>query len=648
MPARFPASSKQKTRAQMIGEPPVGAGESSTWSGKAIPLVLVAAGGIFWLLLGPDRAMAPARWTIILIGAALAALPPVARWLEQIGTRVRRPSPQSAARIAVAIAIVAAIYLVLTAFSQDRDLFPKTEDENSYLLGMQMLARGRLWMRALPLPDFFDSFYILTRPVYCSIYFPGTAIMFVPTIWMHWPSWLMPAMAGGAIVGLTYRVFTELMDGVAGLLGALLIVSLTWFRTYSILLTSHLPMLLLGLLMIWAWLRWRRHQNFAWVLVIGALAGWAAITRPVDALAYAIPVGVAMALAARQRLKTAALLLLGALPFLSVQLFFDAGVTGNAFKTPYTQYLDHYQPGTSFGIHRYDPRLEPHTTLPQLRAYYDWCRTYLVRHQPNNFLEPWVRDQHITSGSTRPSYVSMIVDTTLPSRSLLLLAMAGIVGLSDARRRVLWAVLPLFVLLYVFNPFFLEHYAIAVIPAVILMVFLGLNAVADLFPRRRQQVRAGLAAFIVLVAITSFWEINRLIVPPGKAIKDEPFDSSELRALNNDYPESPEFEKPAVVLFRYHARDNFFEEPVFNSSVAWPDDAAIVRAHDLGPERDREIVAYYARQQPPRAFYLFDAKAKEPMRFLGTADQPAEILRRLNSAELPASDAAIHAVSDRR
>ena len=78
--------------------------------------------------------------------------------------------------------MLATAYFVFTAFYQDRDLFPKTHDEGSYLLGMRMLATGRLWMPRHELADFFDTFYVLNEPVYASLYFPGTALMYVPAV----------------------------------------------------------------------------------------------------------------------------------------------------------------------------------------------------------------------------------------------------------------------------------------------------------------------------------------------------------------------------------------------------------------------------------------------------------------------------------
>ena len=108
-------------------------------------------------------------------------------------------------------------------------------------------------------------------------------------------------------------------------------MSLVWFRTVSFLVMSHVSMLLLGLLVVWAWLRWRGERRWGWALAIGVFSGWAAITRPVDALAYAIPVGLAMAanltqtLKALQRRIVAAILGVGLLVVAAVLYALEAG-----------------------------------------------------------------------------------------------------------------------------------------------------------------------------------------------------------------------------------------------------------------------------------------------------------------------------------
>jgi hypothetical protein len=86
--------------------------------------------------------------------------------------------------------------------------------------------------------------------------------------------------------------------------------------------------------------------------------------------------------------------------------------------------------------------------------------------------------------------------------------------------------------------------------------------------------------------------------------------------------------KPAIVLFRFDVENgNPHIEPVYNTDVAWPDDAAVIRAHDLGKERNRQLFEYYARQTEDRAVYLFDlsaAKLQSPPEYLGTVRELAK------------------------
>jgi 4-amino-4-deoxy-L-arabinose transferase-like glycosyltransferase len=488
------------------------------------------------------------------------------------------------------------------------------------------MASGRLWMPALPQPDFFESFYILVRPAYCSKYFPGTALFFVPTVWLHWPTWLMPAMASGACVALVYRIVAELIDGACGVLAALMMVSLSWFRMLSVLLLSNVPMLLFALLLYWSWLRWRKSRSLGSALAMGAFAGWGAITRPIDAIAVSLPVALAVLFEltkhpaskgnARKWLATILCGVGGAAPFLAIQIIFNVGVTGHLFQTPYGYYIDRNQPNTSYGFHKLDANATVESSLPQKREYYEqWVEPFIARHRPANLARAWAS-----------KYWPMIVDVTMPCRLLLVFLPIGLLALRDLQRWVLFSIFPLFILLYVFSTFFLEHYAVLVAPAVILGVLLGGRELSGAWPVIQRRLFAAFTMAIAVMSLTSLWEINRLVTSPATRISDETFISPILRYVNEILPFRDDVTKPAVILFTYHPGGNFFEEPVYNTDVAWPDDAPIIHAHDLG-SRNREIFAYYAKTQPTRTFYRFDLglakQGKEPLIRLGTARELA-------------------------
>lgn len=606
--------------------------------------LLLAAGAGLFALVGYDRPWADkpvampgvVRWAIVILVMSTALVPAMRERGFAFLQSLRTPQPRSRARTALLIAAFATAYLVFTAHQQGRDLFPKTHDEQSYLIQMQMLAEGRLWMDAHPLADFFDTFYVLVRPKYASLYFPGASLLYVPAIWLGLPTWLLPALAAGAVVGLAYRIVAELLDGVAGMLAAMLLVSLGWFRVYSVLVTGHVPMLLLGLLMFWAWLRWRNRRRTIWAVLVGIFAGWGAITRPADALCFALPIGVGMLLdllgarddrgdesqreqhrprATPGRLAlTGAALIGGAAPFLALQLVFNKGVTGDWLKTPYTYYLERDQPGTSFGFHAYDPAARPQSTLRQKQDYYATFLSDFVRtHQPDTVGPQWGR-----------VYLRMMVDTALPGRELLVLLPLGLMGLHCRRRRVFAAVVPLFIGVYVLNTFFLEHYALQIAPAVIVLVLLAGGALERAWPAARAGIATAFTLGIATLSLLMLPEVRPLF--GEEYTYDETFIASPyIRTLNEigDGPES------AVILFRYapeqlppNAPNKIMEEPVYNTTAAWPDAARVIRAHDLGPARNAEIIRYYAARDPDRIFIWFNRSTGE-QHILGTARELA-------------------------
>ena len=125
-----------------------------------------------------------------------------------------------------------------------------------------------------------------------------------------------------------------------------------------------------------------------------------------------------------------------------------------------------------------------------------------------------------------------------------------------------------------------------------------------------------------------------------RVLHDQYFETPELEQIDKDLARGVSL--PAVVLFHFNrdaiiggkkVTDNPSVEPVFNASVAWPDDAPIIRAHDLNADvsaigkpgdRDRPLYEYYWRIDPKRVFYLYDRGGEnERLIRLGTAAEMA-------------------------
>lgn len=595
------------------------------------------AGLVLCILLWRDFGLAsqvPGVTQAIVAGivALLVSIPGVAASLNSRLDRLRHPTPVQRRVATCAIFAAAAFYLAATAWFHARDLFPRLHDEQSYLLQARMLAHARLWEPSHPLADFFESFHILVRPVYASIYFPGTALLNVPAIWLGLPSWIVPVLLAGAVLGLTYRVTTELLDGVAGLVAAMLVIAVPMFRITSTLVMAQMPAAFFGLLLIWCWLRWRRKMLPRWALLAGAIAGWAAITRPVDALAFALPIAVAMVWTlCRQRggssrprhiLPTVIAGILGAIPFLALQAYFNVSVTGSVFETPYVAYLKINQPGTVFGEStalRPDgqPVLAPETSLPQKRDYYRQMLVMeAVDHQEGRITWFWERCKRT-------------LEAALASPLLLLLLPAAFLGLRDMRWTVFVPVL-LFFALYLLNPFYLPHYSVPLIAPMAFASVLGAHVLLHSIRSSRFARPASAILQVSLLAI-ALVALPELRLGDSSGPTDELFPTPLLDTVEQTLRG---IETPAVVFFRYGKTASVHEEPVYNSDVVSPDDGPIIRAHDLGPQRDLELIRYYAERQPARRFYLFDRETGK-LTELGSASE-AEKQLRTTSATAPA------------
>ena len=575
---------------------------------RALVEILLVAGLVLWRIM-PDWRWEWDTFFIAVVGVAallgvLAVSTRVRRAIETLLRRARHPSLRTRLIAALLIAGLATTFLIATSLYYDRYLKPMWHDEFAYAIQTRMLAQGRLWMPAHPLGEFFETFYVLHQPRYAAIYFPGTALLYVWAIWLHVPLWIASASLAGVTIGLFYWVIGDLIDDVAGGLGAAILLSLTEFQRMAMAFMAQVPMLLLSLLMVWSFLRWRRHKRAQWALCIGVFAGWAAITRPLDAICYAAPIGLAMLWdlrgnPLRQRTASLASIIAGALPFLAVQLIFNLGVTGSVLTTPWHVYVDRDLPGAGLGFRAFDATLRPQSSLPEKQLFYKrFISPYLAHHD-------WM---HAPAALLQRAM--SVVQVALPHPALLPIALAGLAAFKR-RRWIFPAAIFLFILFYGLYPFTLPHYTLIAAPAAIMLLLMGIRAIETSWLAGRRIVFMALATGVLIIALVNQSEARFQI-----EVYHRPADH---RAVDHALASIP---APAVVLFRFspHASEHF--EPVYNIDVAWPDDAPIVRAHDLG-ERNIEIFRYYAARQPNREFYRFDL-SDYTLRDLGSAKNLAQ------------------------
>jgi hypothetical protein len=548
--------------------------------------------------------------TLLVISIVAASVPWLSPLLWKLLRHFGRPTPVMKWITAALVSIAGAIILSWYDIHCGRDLFPTMHDELQFLVQTRMLVSGRLWLPGHPLADFFDTFYVLIQPKYAAQSFPGTAIFFAPALLLKIAVWKWAIGLASITVGLFYLVVTELIDGLAGLLAAALLLALSLFRYLSTLILAQIPLTLLGLATILAYLRWRKTRGQGWAIVLGCLAGLMLITRPADSLIFALPVGVAMLIDAIRRPKgvvtTLALGILGAAPWISIQLVFDYGVTGHWLTTPFTYYNQRDQPGLSYGLYPSTTDRNPLTKIPEKRGYYIGGVAWrLDHHRPGLY---W----HAFTTERLP--VTLAAD--LPQPMLAALLPMGLLCLCRRRAWLLGLGVPLFFLVYIPYPLFITHYTIIAAPAEIFGVLLGVTAMARAWPRARANVWMGAIVFTAGLLVTRQVEsqplLNVLVLK-----------NSVIRQADEWTEKLAQPGHPAVLLFKRNPQLAPDVEPVYNTDTAWIDDAPVIRAHDLGPENP-QIFQYYATHGPDRAFYRFDEERPfDKPEFLGMASELA-------------------------
>ena len=531
----------------------------------------------------------------------------------------------------VVVAAGAFVYLLGSALLYQRDLSPHLHDEHSYLIQAHMLARGRLWMPPLPdgLGDFFESFHLLVKPVYASIYFPGTALLYVPGVWLGIGPWVTSLLICATVASAMFALVDRLLGRRYAWLAALMFIATPQVRMNSTSILSHLPAMLAGVLIVLLWIRWRESKSLTAVGLLGAALGWAAIVRPYDLLAYAVPVGAFVlielfrpttchpersegspvsgrrrsfaALRMTRVSATLAVMVTAAAPFACLQLVLNHATTGEWLTTPYRSYVDQFQPGSTLGFPPV-PERSPDTKLPQkIDLYYQWARPQLEAHRPANVFHQLVGER-----------LPLVGPATLTSKLLLILIPFGIWAAVRDRRLLVIALVPfLFLALYALNPYFIGYYPIVICPAVIVLVLAGCKQLARVAPQTKLVERS----LILVVGVRSLFALPEVRFD----YRPEQNDIADLaRAVNAEIEQR--VTAPAVILFRYAPGPLFHFEPVYNDDVAWPLDASVIRAHDLGPERNAKLFDYLAQHDPARDVWLLDRHNYE-LAHLGRVDE---------------------------
>ena len=215
-------------------------------------------------------------------------------------------------------------------------------DEENYLWLSRRILEGRVTAQLPPL-ELWDHFEVHWRgmhdgQLYTSFFFMWAFLLALGTA-LHMPWLINPLLAGISII-LAYLIARNLYnDRLVANTTALLLAACPFLTFQAGTMMSHLAIamwcLAAALALTLYWKRPRPH----YLLIGGLMLGLAFSTRPLDAMAFALPIGIAIVMTQYRQparlLRTVVLVaaggLVGIIPFLA----YNFAVTGNVLVTPH-------------------------------------------------------------------------------------------------------------------------------------------------------------------------------------------------------------------------------------------------------------------------------------------------------------------------
>jgi hypothetical protein len=524
--------------------------------------------------------------------ASLSREPGSLRWLERAGARLARRKRLSVALVGLSVIAIRVALIPLLGVPR-----PRNHDEFSYLLAADTFAHGKLTNPTHPMWIHFESFHIIEKPTYMSMYPPAQGLV----------------LAAGQVLGLPWIgqiVATALMCS------ALCWMLQGWLPPWWALLGAALAVLRLGILSYWmngywsasivalggalvlgAWPRIRRHLRVGDALLMGLGLAILANTRPYEGLVFAIPVAFAMLLwlldrnrpALPSSLPRVVLPILLCLTLTSVaSAYYYYRVTGNPFRMTYQVNANTYAAAPFFIWQT--PRPEVTYNNDVMRDFYRW---ELRMFQRSRTFSGYLRRIAEESLAGWQFYLGPLL--TVP-----LLALPCVVRMRKMR-------LPLLICAAMFAAVAVEtwnrpDYFSPATCALYLVIVQGIRHLQRCSPAHRP---IGTALFRAIPVLACAMFVLRLTAVAVHVPIEPTWPRGDLRRVDvlSQLQQRP---GPQLVIVRYGPHHDIGREWVYNDANI--DAAKVVWARDLGGERNQELLQYFR----DRNTWVVEADAPTP------------------------------------
>jgi hypothetical protein len=466
---------------------------------------------------------------------------------------------------------------------------PDVYDEFGHLLQADTLRHFRLANPPHPLPQFFETFFVLQEPTYSSIYPVGQGLSLAIGWAIFGLPWAGVVLSVAAFCALCYWMLRAWTTPGWALAGGLLAVAefgplSQWMNSYW----GGAFAAAAGCLVFGALPRLRNGPRTRDAVLLGVGLGMHLLTRPYESIFLFLGVVLFFVPAPRKLAKVSPDIILVLVPAVAIMLFQNKAVTGSWTTLP--EALSQYQYGVPAAL-TVQSNPVPHRDLTREQA-----------------LDYKMQLSFHTGPETVTSYLERLEYRVRYYRFFFLapLYLALAVFLVTIREfRYVWVVLTLllFSLGVNFFPAFQLHYIAAATCLFVLVSVTGLERIGG--------AAARLIVFLC-VAHFIFWYGLHVFDDSQVSVAMRPYETWD--AINHGNPERRIYvnrQLAAVpgrllVFVRYYPQHIFQDEWVYNAADI--DSARVVWARDLGADEDEKLRAYY----PDRAVWLLEPDFRVP------------------------------------
>ncbi len=504
------------------------------------------------------------------------------------------------------VAFFAAAWVATAIF----DRLPHVEDDVAFLFQAKTLASGRLFAASPPRPEFFEIPFVLNKDgLWFGKYPPGYPAVLALGVIAGQP-WLLNPLVAALCTGLVYLLGRRLYGPATALLAAGLLVTSPFFLLQAGSFMSHVVCLFWTLVFTLLFHSAVRRHSRSLAALAGVAMGMLFLSRPLTAVGVGAPYAfgaVYVLLLRRRHLGPLLALLGGFLPFVGAFLGYNYLTTGDLWRTAYELYWPYdrigFGPGLgTLGYHGWDEALL--NTRVNLAALSDYLFGWPLR------------------SSLLPSLLALGVAGWRLARPLRLhrdeAAHVADVGAGSGLRPeaadlLLFTVVASLVLVHfaywtpgqMYGP----RYYFEAMGALVLLSARGLllvwRGVAAITARLRSahgnaRVVASVGTLLLMVTLYGHSYFNFTAAEFARTVRWYDIDASGLRVVWQ-----ADVHKAVVFVKRGYWTDY---APFFSQNT--PDLAGdVVYAIDLGPQRNRELMALY----PGRSFYRFAGGQLTPL-----------------------------------